>query len=201
MRGEVVLLACQDGTARFWDLARDEEIGPAGGLRHGYPVTTAAFSPDDTQAATGCQGGIVCLWNAPARTFLHYMRGNAGEVGAVAFSRDGKTLLTGSHDGTARFWDVESGRQLGPALHHTDAVLSVAFHPDGLSAATGTKNGIAQRWHVPAAPRAGNVSQTQVWVKAQTGLELDLQGAVHPWSAGPLPVVSPEPHPESGARK
>jgi WD40 repeat protein len=199
--GRPVLRSCQDGTARFWDLASDQEIAPTGGLRHGYPVMTTAFSPDETWAVTGCQGGVVCLWNAPARTFSHDMRGNAGEVDAAAFSRDGKTLLTGSHDGTARFWDVESGRQLGPSLRHTDAVLSVAFHPDGRSAATGTKNGIAQRWHVPAAPRRGSASQVQDWVEAQTGLELDLQGSVHPWSAGPPPVVAPEQHPESGARK
>jgi eukaryotic-like serine/threonine-protein kinase len=199
--GDAVLLACQDGTARFWDLTRDEEIKPMGGLRHGYPVTTTAFSPDGSQAVTGCQGGIVCLWGVPAQTFLLDMRGNAGEVDAVAFSKDGKTLLTGSHDGTARFWDVDSGRQLGPSLRHTDAVLSVAFHPDGLSAATGTKNGIAQRWYVPAPPSQGNVAQVQAWVKKQTGLELELQGSVHPWLAGPLPVIAPEQHPESGARK
>jgi WD40 repeat protein len=118
------------------------------------------------------------------------MRGNAGEVDAVAFSPDGKTLLTGSHDGTARFWDVESGRQLGPSLRHTDAVLAVAFHPSGQSVATGTKNGRVHQWHVPASPHEGTVAETQSWVKTQTGLELDLQGAVHPWLTGPIPVIS-----------
>jgi eukaryotic-like serine/threonine-protein kinase len=191
-RGDVLLLACQDGTARFWDVALDKEISPSGGLRHGYPVTAAAFSPDGQQVVTGCQGGIVCLWNLPQRTFLHDMRGNAGEVDAVAFSPDGKTLLTGGHDGTARFWDVESGRQLGPSLRHTDAVLSVAFHPDGQSVATGTKNGKVQRWHVPNPPFDGSVAQAQAWVKTQTGLELDLHGAVHPWLAGPFPVIGTE---------
>ena len=189
-RGDVLLLACQDGTARFWDLARDQEISPSGGLRHGYPVTATALSPDGEQVVTGCQGGSVCLWNFSQRTFFHDMRGNAGEVDAVAFSPDGKTLLTGGHDGTARFWDVESGRQLGPSLRHTDAVLSVAFHPDGQSVATGTKNGTVQRWHVPASPHGGTIADTQAWVKTQTGLELDLQGAVHPSLAAPIPVIS-----------
>jgi WD40 repeat protein len=189
-RGDVLLLACQDGTARFWNVALDQEISPAGGLRHGYPVTAAAFSPGGQQIVTGCQGGSVCLWDPLQRTFLHDMRGNAGEVEAVAFSPDGKTLLTGGHDGTARFWDVESGRQLGPSLRHTDAVLSVAFHPDGQSVATGTKNGKVQRWHVPASPHEGTVADTQSWIKTQTGLELDLQGAVHPWLAEPTPVIS-----------
>jgi len=189
-RGDVLLLACQDGTARFWDVARDEEISPQRGLRHGYPVTAAAFSPGGQEVVTGCQGGSVCLWNLSQRTFLHEMRGNAGEVDAVAFSPDGKTLLTGGHDGTARFWDVESGRQLGPSLRHTDAVLAVAFHPDGQRVATGTKNGRVQQWHVPASLHEGTISDIESWVNKQTGLELDHQGAVHPWSAGPIPVIS-----------
>ena len=44
-RGDFLLLACQDGTARLWDVARDEELRPSGGMRHGYPVTAAAFDP------------------------------------------------------------------------------------------------------------------------------------------------------------
>jgi eukaryotic-like serine/threonine-protein kinase len=188
--GDVLLVACQDGTARFWDFALDKEIIPTGRLRHGYPVTAAAFDPDGRQVVTGCQGGSICLWNLSQRTFLHDMRGNAGEVDAVAFSPDGKTLLTGGHDGTARFWDVASGRQLGPSLRHTDAVLAVAFHPDGQSVATGTKNGRVERWHVPASPHQRTIVETESWVNTQTGLELDLQGAVHPWLAGPIPLIN-----------
>ncbi len=170
-RGDYLLVACQDGTVRFWDVAGDVEIAPKGGLAHGYPVTAAAFDPAGQRAITGCQGGIVCLWSLPERRFLRDMRGNAGEVDAVAFSPDGSMIATGSHDGTARFWDAESGRQLGPSLRHNDAVLALAFHPDGRTIAAGTKNGSVKRWHVPAAPLGGSVAEIQALVKSQTGLE------------------------------
>jgi WD40 repeat protein len=87
-------------------------------------------------------------------------------------------LLTASHDGSARFLDADSGRQLGPTLRHPDAVLCVAFHPDGQSVVTGTRDGIVQRWRVPSPPEAGGVAEVERWVKEQTGMNLDEQGAV-----------------------
>ena len=84
------------------------------------------LTPDGNQAVTGCQGGIVCLWNVPARTFLHDMRGNAGEVDAVAFSRDGKTVLTGSHDGTAGSgMSSQDGSSARPSSHRCRSISGV----------------------------------------------------------------------------
>ena len=71
-----------------------------------------------------------------------------------------------------------SGGQLGPTLHHTDAVLCVAFHPDGKSVVTGTRDGMVQRCSVPSAPRTGGVAEISRWLKEETGMELDDQGAV-----------------------
>jgi WD40 repeat protein len=187
--GLSLLVACRDGTARLWDVARDEEVAPDRRPRHGYPVTAVAFAPDGRRAVTGCQAGTIGLWDLARGALLHDARGNAGEVVAAAFSPDGQTVLTGSHDGTARFWDARSGRQLGPPLRHADAVLAVAFHPDGQTVATGTKDGLAQRWLVPAPPRPGSVAQTRAWVEAQTGLELDPQGVVHTSAPGAEPVL------------
>jgi WD40 repeat protein len=112
------------------------------------------------------------------KTSLNELRQNAGEIVVLAFSPDRKILLTASHDGTARFLDAESGTQLGPALHRPDAVLCVASHPDGQSAVTGTKDGMVQRWSAPAPLQTGGVAEIGRWVKEQTRMELDDQGAV-----------------------
>ena len=176
--GRSLLLGCRDGKARLWDVDRDVEIDSEHGPRHAYPITAVAFDPNRSRVVTGCHAGTVRVWDATRGTMLNELRQNAGEIVVLAFSPDGEMLLTASHDGTARFVDAESGAQLGPALHHTDAVLCVAFHPDGQSVVTGTRDGMVQRWSVPSPPRTGGVAEIRRWLKEQTGMELDDQGAV-----------------------
>jgi WD40 repeat protein/tRNA A-37 threonylcarbamoyl transferase component Bud32 len=176
--GRIVLLGCRDGKARLWDVEGDAEIDSEHSPRHAYPITAVAFDPSRSRVVTGCHAGTVRVWDATRGTMLNELRQNAGEIVVLAFSPDGKMLLTASHDGTARFVDAESGAQLGPALHHTDAVLCVAFHPDGQSVVTGTRDGMVQRWSVPSPPRNGGAAETRRWLKEQTGMELDDQGAV-----------------------
>jgi WD40 repeat protein len=175
--GARLLLACRDGKARLWDLDRDVEIVAEHGPNHAYPITAVAFDPKRSRVVTGCHAGTVRVWDATRGTMLNELRQDAGEIVVLAFSPDGTMLLSASRDGTARFLDAESGRQLGPSLHHPDAVLCAAFHPDGQSVVTGTRDGIVQRWRAPSPPKAGGVAEIRRWVKEQTGMELDDQGA------------------------
>jgi WD40 repeat protein/tRNA A-37 threonylcarbamoyl transferase component Bud32 len=176
--GRIVLLGCRDGKARLWDLERDVEIDPARRPRHAYPITAVAFDPTRSRVLTGCHAGTVRIWDAVRGTMLNELRQNAGEIVVLAFSPDGEMLVTASDDGAARFVDARSGAQLGPALHHTDAVFCVAFAPDGKSVVTGTRDGLVQRFSVPSPAAAGGVAEIGQWLKQQTGMELDDQGAV-----------------------
>ncbi|KER20983.1 hypothetical protein T265_15197, partial [Opisthorchis viverrini] len=50
-----------DHTVRFWDL-NTELPGTTGTDAHHAPVICLAWSPDGLRLASGCQGGVVCLW-------------------------------------------------------------------------------------------------------------------------------------------
>jgi WD40 repeat protein/tRNA A-37 threonylcarbamoyl transferase component Bud32 len=171
--GRALLLGCQDGRARLWDVDGDVEIVSEHRPRHVYPITAVAFDPERSRLATGCHAGTVRLWDATGGTLLSELRQNAGEIVVLAFSPDGATLATASYDGTARFLDAESGRQLGPTLRHADAVLCIAFHPDGKSVVTGTRDGMVQRWSTPSPPMSGGVAEIRRRVLDETGLSFD----------------------------
>ena len=57
------MTACNDGTARVWDLATAQPIGPK--LVHEAAPRTAAFTPDGSQIVTGTSTGITRFWSVP----------------------------------------------------------------------------------------------------------------------------------------
>jgi WD40 repeat protein len=175
-----LLLACDDGRARWWDCSADAEIDPERALVHPGAVTAVAFDADGERVLTGSRDGTALLWDArTGRPLLEPLRHDA-EVSAVAFSPDGQTLLTGCLDGAARFWDAGSGQPLGPPRWHDGSLRAVAFHPGGQRIAAAGSSGTVFWWHVPAAPREDvNPETVRQWAEALSGMTLDEQGAVH----------------------
>jgi WD40 repeat protein len=176
--GGGLLLACDDGRARFWDVRTDREIDPTRSLAHPGAVTALAFDAGGRRLLTGCRDGTARLWGLAGTAQLPQPLRHEAEVSAVAFSPDGRTLLTGCLDGGARFWDAATGQPLGPTLWHRGGVRAVTFDPSGRGAAVATEDGTVAQWHVPAPPLAGSPEQIQVWAETLSGLELDDQGSV-----------------------
>jgi WD40 repeat protein len=181
--GRELLLACDDGRARVWDVEADVEVLADRPLEHTSAVETCAFDSEGGRVLTGCRDGTVRLWDVQGRRPLLEPLRHEGQVAAAAFSPDGRTMLTGSLDGTARFWDTDSGQPLGATLLHSDGVLGVAFRSDGRRAASAGKDQAVRQWHPPAPPRQGNPVQVRLWAEVLAGLRLDEQGAVLALSA------------------
>jgi WD40 repeat protein len=181
--GGSLLLACDDGRARWWDVNADSEIEPERALVHAGTVTAVAFDAGGARVLTGCRDGTARLWDARTRLPLLEPMRHEAEVSAVAISPDGRTLLTGSLDGSARFWDADSGQPLGPTRWHGGGLHSVAFHPGGHRIAAAGAEGTAYQWHVPVPPVKGPPETVRLWAEAVSGLALDEQGAVRELSA------------------
>jgi WD40 repeat protein len=101
-------------------------------FRHGFAVTSLAFSSDGKTVVSGGVGRGVCLWEAASgreRLALGRLGQPPDQVGALAVSPDGQTVAVA---GTVLgLYDAATGKPLRqlPGLRRGPA--AVAFSPDG----------------------------------------------------------------------
>lgn len=147
--GKILVTADTDGTARWWNVATQRQIGAPIKIRGGQ-VKDVAFSPNGKTVATADTDGTVRFW----RTATHRQVGAPfrvarGQVLAVAFGPDGKMLATVGVGGQARLWDVTTRREIGvPITPRGGAVQEVEFSPNGKLLATIVGSSGAQLWNV-----------------------------------------------------
>src|SRR5512137_1344605 len=65
---------------------------------HGAAVTALAFSPDGRRIASGCNDGLVRLWDTVTGSLIDEFSGHTGEIRSITFSPDGAYLVSGSTD-------------------------------------------------------------------------------------------------------
>ncbi len=196
--GKTVLIGGDDGTARLWDAASGQSIGPP--LIHQRPVLVVAFSPDGRTVLTGSER-TAQLWDVAScrplgSPFLH-----PEAVKAVAYSPDGRTILTGCKDMTARLWDTATHRAIGPPLVQQSSVEAVAFGPDGKSFLA-VSFGVVQVWDATTGKPIGSPlnPQSPVWTAVfspdgRTILTGESDGTVRRWDvATARPVGEPIRH-------
>ncbi len=109
-KGERIVTASDDGTARIWDAVKGRELHR---LDHGGKfVRAAAVSPDGTLVATSGLDDKVALWQMETGKQIHALQGH-GFVGgwrALQFSPDGSVLSSWGDDNNLRVWDVATGQ-------------------------------------------------------------------------------------------
>lgn len=141
--GSHVLTASRGGTLCYID-ARDFGIFRQL-ARHRSTVFSLAMAPDGRTALTGCDDGVVRLWDL-AGTRLRRFEGHSGPVTCVAFSPCGTWVASGGLDRTVRLWDIESGEEAFRFLGHEKGVLCLAVAPNGQQVLSGSADGSLRMW-------------------------------------------------------
>jgi WD40 repeat protein/serine/threonine protein kinase len=143
-KGDQLLTASDDGTARSWDLANGRQLLV---LRHGGEVYDARFSPDGSLIVTASQDKTARIWDSRTGACLREIKQRDG-VRCACFSFDGRLVATACDDGTAQLWETATGRPVGSPLQHENHIVALTFSPDGRFLATTAEHDTASIWEV-----------------------------------------------------
>ncbi|KAJ3044600.1 hypothetical protein HDV00_001526 [Rhizophlyctis rosea] len=97
---------------------------------HDNPIRAALYNQNFKQVVSGCDAGVVNVWDIFTGTKTFQFSGIHGksETTAMAFDSVGRRLVTGGRDGTIRTWNFNNGQQLQELVKTDDAeVTSIAY--------------------------------------------------------------------------
>jgi WD40 repeat protein len=116
-------------------------------------LDTAAFSPDGTQLALGCDDGSVALCSMSNHRLGAILGKHPERVWSLAYSPDGRTIAAagGNWDramrkGFVTLWDVATGKERARLADACETELAVAFSPDGKTLASGGRDQVVKLW-------------------------------------------------------
>jgi WD40 repeat protein/tRNA A-37 threonylcarbamoyl transferase component Bud32 len=151
--GARLLTGAGDSTARLWEVATGNPLGPP--LRHRRPVVAVGFTSEG-QAATASADGIVRTWDGLSGAPLGQPLAQVGDTQALAFIPGKPQVVTVNADGTPRMWNTAS--PIHELAHHT-AVRAFALSPDGSIVMTGGFDWQVGFWDAATGQRLGPARQ------------------------------------------
>jgi WD40 repeat protein len=118
-------------------------------------VDTAAFSPDGTELALGCDDGSVALCSTSSHGLRALLGKHPERVWSLAYSPDGSTLAVAggnweraTRKGFITLWDVATGRERARLAEACETELAVAISPDGKTLASGGRDQVVKLWDI-----------------------------------------------------
>jgi RNA polymerase sigma factor (sigma-70 family) len=113
--------------------------------RHGFFVSSLAYSPDGKQIAVVGAGRPITLWDAETGREVRPVSGRGQPIG-VTFAPDGKTLATMARNGVISLWDGNTGQLVRELTGQQGGSSGLAFSPDGKVLATAGADGTVRLW-------------------------------------------------------
>jgi len=145
-RGDKLLTASQDGTARIWpaDLKGASTVLTGSGAS----LVEATFSHDDKLILTASVDGTARIWRADGSAAPVILKGHQQGLHTARFCADDSRVVTASDDMTVRIWSVASGSSLAVFQQHSGAVNSAEFNRSCDVVVTASDDGTSRTWSI-----------------------------------------------------
>jgi serine/threonine protein kinase/WD40 repeat protein len=118
-------------------------------------INTAAFSPNGSELALGCDDGSVAVCSVSGNRLRTILGKHPERVWSLAYSPDGRTLAAaggnwerGTRKGFVTLWDVATGREIARLAEACETELAVAFAPNGKTLASGGRDQVIKLWDI-----------------------------------------------------
>lgn len=196
--GQSIIVGCQDGTVRGFNVANVANFAQAYSANHGAPVNDIAINHDGSRLASAGENKIVRLWNPANGAVLQptQLTGLTGPARCVDFSADGERVLAGSNNGTSGelivFHLTAPAGVIEQSIvgHATPVAACLAIESDGRAISL-SNDGVVLSWELLATHRIAGHTQPVTSVSTipfQEGqppqiLSGSLDGTVRRWNA------------------
>lgn len=150
--GTALVTGSLDGTARYWDLQKNE--GAIVLEKHTKDVRGVAVSSELNIIVSSSDDTTVTVWNLKSGVQIGVLSGHKDRVRPVALStsvgdaspRENPRVVTGSFDATAIVWDINSCLPIATLTGHTSWVMALAYSPNGQLIVTASHDHTARIW-------------------------------------------------------
>lgn len=143
-RGDKLLTASLDGTARIWpaDLKGASTVFTGSG----NSLVEATFSHDDKLILTAGMDGTARIWKVDGGVEPVILKGHQQALRTARFCADDSRVVTASDDTTVRIWSVADGSSLALFREHTGSVNSAVFNRKCDVVVTSSDDGTSRTW-------------------------------------------------------
>ena len=142
--------------------------------QHTGEVYSVAFTPDGNWLASGCNDGIVKIWQVNTAHCLQSFRAHRGLIFKVLFHPTQPLLISAGSDGTTRIWDISAFRCLYTLTGHAKAISDLLYTPSGEQLLSCGRDQTIKLWHLDTG-HVTTLKEHQGWVWSIALLNSEIQ--------------------------